>query len=581
MAGNRIHLSSLCARKTSGCLKIVTKLLVLSMSLIASAGAELPECLARYPEITEQLARWEQEATVEVRADIELFGTKPHVAAPSLAARAAAAKGAIGKLLAVLETAGPKTGRSMSRMVIVTPPEYAVRALTGIGEPAVPALIAMLESENKHARRMAIGALGGIRDRRAVEPVIVALGEPETRSPAVVALGNIGDPRAVEPICALLKDVRQADYYILRALGQLKDRRAIVPLLGVLGDYPGGGVFEQLMEGQTTRTLSGIDAGWRESADAKKAVKAYEALLLNAPDPQERVRAARALRELRDAGSVEPLMRVLENAASDVKDPTDIAALLQSVGSDLRVQTAWSLAAFGAPQSNELMLKVLKDRDPRVQSAAMHYLAKVKDRRCLETVASLVTNANRLVAFYTLDQIEPNWPKTELAKPVTERLLADRKNGFDRTVITFFQRSGNFDALVLALRSPGPYSRADAAGALGSLKDKRAIPYLVAASRDRDLTASSSAVFALEDLGAVEELLEIAGNPKHDGNQLAMYRLAWNKEKRVIPILLRALKDDREGVRNSALASLRLISGQKFGPEPAAWQEWYKQQEPK
>jgi HEAT repeat protein len=72
-------------------------------------------------------------------------------------------------------------------------------ALEGMGEPAVAPLVAMLESQDAHARRNAAQALGWIGSTSATEALMVALkkdGDATVRGQAAWALGEIGDPAA-------------------------------------------------------------------------------------------------------------------------------------------------------------------------------------------------------------------------------------------------------------------------------------------------------------------------------------------------------------------------------------------------
>lgn len=67
-------------------------------------------------------------------------------------------------------------------------------------DKAIPELIAALSSSNGNIRRLAASALGKIRDKRGVDPLIVFLSQetkPQVRQYAVKALGSIGDVRAI------------------------------------------------------------------------------------------------------------------------------------------------------------------------------------------------------------------------------------------------------------------------------------------------------------------------------------------------------------------------------------------------
>jgi hypothetical protein len=146
--------------------------------------------------------------------------------------------------------------------------EEAVDALVKIGTPAVGPLIAALGDENWLVREAATSALEKINPnwhtteeaKRQVPEFIAALGDKisDVRKAAASALGKIGDKRAVEPLIVALEDysctsaiepliavfgervfrgrdscVRIAAAW---ALGEIGDERAVEPLISALGD---------------------------------------------------------------------------------------------------------------------------------------------------------------------------------------------------------------------------------------------------------------------------------------------------------------------------------------------------------
>jgi HEAT repeat protein len=97
-------------------------------------------------------------------------------------------------------------------------------ALCEIGEPALVPLIDALQKQTDHphdARRRywVADALGIFGDRRAVEPLIAALADPEIRAGAAEALGRLGDPQALEPLRRLYAALTTTDGYVYRAIG--------------------------------------------------------------------------------------------------------------------------------------------------------------------------------------------------------------------------------------------------------------------------------------------------------------------------------------------------------------------------
>jgi HEAT repeat protein len=116
----------------------------------------------------------------------------------------------------------------------VTVPEMSGTELS----EEVKKLIADLKDEDKNVRRKAAQFLARTKDARVVEPLIVAVidPDPDVSSQAAYSLGLIGTP-AVEPLIAALKHqdqhVRKA---AINALGRIGDVRAAKPLIKALRD---------------------------------------------------------------------------------------------------------------------------------------------------------------------------------------------------------------------------------------------------------------------------------------------------------------------------------------------------------
>ena len=115
----------------------------------------------------------------------------------------------------------------------------ATDALIGIGKPAVEPLIEILldKNEDVYLQMKVVAVLAGIKDERAIQPMIQALKEkPELQADLGYHLGLMGDP-AVEPLVQALGDedpnvrVRAAE-----ALGRIGDERAVGPLTTALND---------------------------------------------------------------------------------------------------------------------------------------------------------------------------------------------------------------------------------------------------------------------------------------------------------------------------------------------------------
>jgi HEAT repeat protein len=119
--------------------------------------------------------------------------------------------------------------------------QAAAEALLAFGEKAVDPLIEILKNGNGEARQAAAFALGEIRDKRAVEPLVLVMQTDDVyavRSAAATALGNLKDARAVWVLVATLgmrdetTPERQAALEQLRHATTLAMRKIGDPLAG-------------------------------------------------------------------------------------------------------------------------------------------------------------------------------------------------------------------------------------------------------------------------------------------------------------------------------------------------------------
>ena len=123
--------------------------------------------------------------------------------------------------------------------------EYQVRGQAALAlgllkdKRAVEPLISALNDDQSQVRAQAADALGLLKDKRAVEPLISALNDDQSqvRVTAALALGLLKDKRAVEPLMnALNDDQSQVRVTAASVLGLLKDKRAVEPLMNALND---------------------------------------------------------------------------------------------------------------------------------------------------------------------------------------------------------------------------------------------------------------------------------------------------------------------------------------------------------
>ena len=171
---------------------------------------------------------------------------------------------------------------------------------------------------------------------------------------------------------------------------------------------------------------------------------------------------------------------------------------------------------------------------------------------------------------------------------------------------------GAVDALVEGMQGQPPDVLAGTCYALGALRDPKGIPFLATAVRHQDVEVVRAAAQALgmfptsesrtalkslvghpsqevrsevlsaleiqEDPAVVEILETIASSdPSPELRAAAMGRLGRFKDPSPVPFLIQQLKGKDDTNRRAALDTLRLLSGQSYGPRPEAWTRWWEQ----
>ncbi len=187
-----------------------------------------------------------------------------------------------------------------------SPGREAARAVARICIAPPPALFDALRDKSPAARRHAAEALGGIRDKKATEPLTALLRDEdkEVRSQAARALGRLRDTAATDALVAALKDPeRSVRRDAVAALGEIKDPRALQAILDALLD--------------TVEVREAAEAVLLETRD----LRAVEPLVVSLRHRKEEVRriSARLLAAIGDPRAIRPLILALKDTAADVR----------------------------------------------------------------------------------------------------------------------------------------------------------------------------------------------------------------------------------------------------------------------
>lgn len=302
----------------------------------------------------------------------------------------------LARVLGWLE--GPAVERALTRMLgRADAREEAVQALVAAGPRVVHVLIDQLGAEDLETRRAAVTALARIRDSRAVPALIDVLRDPELLPLVAGALGGIADPRAFDPLVELLGHevaaVRQAAIAALLALRHPESERRVLALL----DDPDPRRREAAAKlAPRLAPHTGVEPLRRACVDAIESVRrAAVTALARLDDPRA---LPIVLDTFRDGAP--PVRAAAARALADVRStsPGIALALLDGLGDPdawVRYFAARALGHRRAVGAVAALARLIReDPAPHVSIAAAEALADIGGGDALAVVASLRGSAN-------------------------------------------------------------------------------------------------------------------------------------------------------------------------------------------
>jgi HEAT repeat protein/cyclophilin family peptidyl-prolyl cis-trans isomerase len=409
------------------------------------------------------------------------------------------------------------------------------RAALAIGHVAlgegVPPLLGVLADSDPEVRQMAAFALGLLGDARARAPLVAALADPSplVQGSAAEALGLLGDAASADALgtfaaqmvqspalaqppdegddvrrdtataaCRLaiealvrLKAYPQLAAAVLDASGQprvrwwpvafalqrLEDKRALPALLTLARD-------------QNPYTRAFAVKGLAALKD--RSAMAVLMPLLSSGERNVLIETIRALGRIGDAAAVEPLLRLIGDAATDPH---------------VRLETVGALAGFHQPAIGDALIDVLADPSPSIRAAALKSLAAFDPENFITVLSGLDPDPHwnvRAALATVLGTLPP-----ENGLPRLESMMNDA----DQRVIPFAiaalvkLKTPTTAALLLErLKADDPVVRAAAAAGIGELKPANGAAALADAyrfgQRDAMYGARAAVLAAIAKYGA-------------------------------------------------------------------------------
>ena len=423
--------------------------------------------------------------------------------------------------------------RKALALIQVTPEAVAERAKAGDtnerahslellgrlgGRDSVLLIIETLKTEKSPLlRSKAADALGLLRDRRAVEPLVQAsnASEPEVRAAAITALARVGDSAAGDTFFTAARDanptVRDAALRALDTLGisiqrltpdlasnnwqvraaaattlsRLGDPRAVPVLISALKDK------EPRVRVECIRSLS--------SLGDKRAVDAFISAL-NDPNSEVRFNAAAALGDINDPRAVGPLSSLINDR-------------------DLRVSAtaAEALARMQDPRAIRLMVDSLASADWKARARAAQVLSRIPERSfpaaAVDPLVKALRDPDLIVRYYTSEALVA---ASASAVPALVGLMrtgnANERDRASRVLVRIAPASTDSLIRLLEDKSASSETRIEAARVLSKMREPRAVEAMLPLLRDPRFFARQQAAQCLGQVGApaLKPLIEMA-----------------------------------------------------------------------
>jgi HEAT repeat protein len=402
-------------------------------------------------------------------------------------------------------------------------------------DPNVEVFIKLLADSAVKVRGQSVVALGRLMDTRAIEPLIEASRDrsEELREKVIVALSNFADERILDVAINFIMRDPQSNLgdsacatFMSVAKKTAKERVFVYRKNGIryvsknMSDIPWGiKASERLVHPAAVGKLFGLIGVSNEKAKLSalnlfpgfqdERIEGVIFKYLDDPSPQLRKqvisiipyfsgntvvprlitasrdkhneireKAVRALGEFQDKRALEPLIERLRDL-----DP------------EVRTAALNSLKTYDDPRLSGLVIKLLRDDSLSVRKAAILNIKERRDRQAVEALALLLEDGDNEVVNFTVEALEAIGDQR-----ATDPLIKALKGEFNRN------RAYGGDVTL----------RMNAAKALGSIKDRRAVPALIECLPEDNPFLRRRVVSVLKKIGDPAGLEAIKNIPKDE-----------------------------------------------------------------
>ena len=235
------------------------------------------------------------------------------------------------------------------------------------------------------------------------------------------------------------------------------------------------------------------------------------------------------------------------------------------------------LARFGS-RGVPLLLATFNAGGPHERKLAVSAMSQMSDKRLAPTVRGLLGDADPQTFMDACQFAFKSWDDSFV--PLLEQRVTDA-NPFVRSQAASLLRAHARDSVqnvaayerIAAQGGPGAIEAAELLQPFGkSAPVSTVLPLLISSNRydfQRGLSLLRDHHFEINEI----ELLLTSAAPSVRKHGLLLLTQRWDKP--AAEQMVKMLRDPDEGVRWTARQNLRMLSGQKLGADPTAWENWW------
>ena len=387
-----------------------------------------------------------------------------------------------------------------------------VIAKLGVSREQFGEIVGLLENGTEEQKELSAHLLGCLKDKRAVKPLIRALGSGNERvkSFAAHALGRIGDRRANPHLISILESPGPALGYPMkeaaeslgklgvdaRELGAIADlaREGRMPGVVALGEIKGAKAVPLLIEALGNEALK-TEAMRALKKIGKPAVpKLVKAL--GAQEPKMRRRAAEILGNIRDQKAAPALADALNDRDAvvrrkaaealgkvcDSKEARGLVKARNDADPSVRRKAAEALERMRGKTAVQRLMKALGDEKAPVREKAAEALGRLRERGAVPQLIKALDDPCVDVAYAAARSL--GWIRDSRAIPPLLKII----------------ETGSFDVRAInpcGYRFGCPASRALRAIGLGMLSQEKRVMCMLSLGKIYDAAKSGDAATLL------------------------------------------------------------------------------------